>query len=380
MRRAMALAKRAEGRVEPDPMVGCVIVEHGRIIGEGYHRRFGLAHAEVEALRACRTSPRGATAYTSLEPCCHYGKTPPCTDALIEARVAEVVIPFKDPFPQVAGEGVRQLRRAGITVRAGVLVAEAAEVLAPFLTLTCLKRPYVIAKWAQTLDGQLVAPPGRSRWISGEVSRREVHKLRARVDAILVGVDTVIADDPMLTARDVPIRRRAIRAILDSRLRIPLSCRLIRTARKWSTVVVTSRASAASRKAARLRGMGVEVLACATRGDRVALPDCLAELARRGVTNLLVEGGPTVLTSFIKARLADEAWVFVAPCKIDGPSGWGVISGPLRPRHTSVERCGDDALFRMRLTTPPRRTEPRASARAVTRRRPTMRQSLNNES
>jgi diaminohydroxyphosphoribosylaminopyrimidine deaminase/5-amino-6-(5-phosphoribosylamino)uracil reductase len=356
MHRALALARRSEGRVEPDPMVGCVIVKRGRVIGEGYHRRFGSPHAEVEALRACRTSPRGATAYVSLEPCCHWGKTPPCTDALIEAHIGEVVIPFKDPFPQVAGGGVRQLRRSGITVRSAVLADEAAEVLAPFLTLTCLDRPYVVAKWAQSLDAQLVTPPGTRRWISSEDSRRKTHRLRARVDAILVGIETVLADDPMLTARDVPIHRRAIRLVLDSRLRIPLSCRLVESAAQWPTIVVTSPSRARSRKAMRLGDAGVEVLACAVRSRRLALRDCLAELGRRRVTNLLVEGGPTVLTSFFKAGLVDEAWVFVAPFQIGGPNGRGLITVPIQPRHASVEQHGEDVLFRMGLTTPPQRT------------------------
>ncbi|GAF88580.1 unnamed protein product, partial [marine sediment metagenome] len=203
MARAIALARRGEGHVEPNPMVGCVIVRNRRSIGEGYHRRFGGPHAEIEALLACTRDPQGATVYVSLEPCCHHGKTPPCTDALIAARVARVVVAARDPNPVVRGRGIRRLRTAGIDVETGVLEGEAAEVLAPYATRVRLYRPFVIAKWAQSLDGKLATRTGHSQWISCEASRRRVHRLRARVDAILVGCGTVLADDPLLTARGV---------------------------------------------------------------------------------------------------------------------------------------------------------------------------------
>src|SRR3972149_2407368 len=215
MRRALALAKRGEGRVEPNPMVGCVIVRNGRVIGEGYHRRFGGPHAEIEALESC-------------------------TDGLIRAGIARVVTPLRDPNPAVNGRGLRRLRTAGIMVTTGVLAAEAAEGLAPFLTRIRLGRPYVIAKWAQSLDGQLITPPGESMWISSEASRRTTHRLRARVDAILVGVGTVLADDPLLTARGVPLRRRALRVVLDAKLRIPLSANIVSSSKSTPTLVLTT--------------------------------------------------------------------------------------------------------------------------------------------
>ena len=327
MQRALALAKRGRGYVEPNPMVGCVIVRNGRIIGEGYHRRFGGPHAEIEALRACKANPCGATAYVTLEPCSHFGKTSPCVDALVEAGVARVVTPLCDPNPLVNGSGVRALRRAGIEVEVGVLADETAELLAPFLTRVRLERPYVIAKWAESADPGapgLVTPPGQSKWISCEKSRRWVHRLRARVDAIMVGAGTVPADDPMLTARDVPIRRRAMRIVVDGRLRIPETCRLVKTADQYATVVFTTRRAAQSAKAKRLQRRGVEIVACRARGDRIALSDMLRSPILHDVTNLLVEGGPTLLNAFFAAGVVDEADVFVAPIRIG--------SGEVTPR------------------------------------------------
>lgn len=348
MRRALALARRGEGRVEPNPMVGCVIARGGRVLGEGFHRRFGGAHAEVEALRACARKPRGATAYVTLEPCCHFGKTPPCADALIQAGIAEVVIPTLDPNPEVRGGGVRRLRAAGISVRTGMLAGEATSLLAPFLTRVLLGRPYVIAKWAQSLDGMLVAAPGQSRWISGAQSLRTVHRLRARVDAVLVGVGTVLADDPMLNARGVTVKRLATRVVLDTRLRTPLHSKLTATAPAIPTLVFTSLAAAKGRSAIALRRRGVDVVSAATVGRRLKLSVVLAALADRGMTNILVEGGPGVLTSFFSADLVDEAAVFVAPRREHGAPGSDVggLTGIIR--FDDPIRSGEDLLFRGR--------------------------------
>jgi len=357
MRRALVLAKKGEGRVEPNPMVGCVIVRDGRVIGEGYHHRFGDPHAEIVALESCTRNPRGATVYVSLEPCCHQGKTPPCTDALIHAAVARVVTPLYDPNQAVNGKGLRRLRAAGITVTTGMLVHEAAEILAPFLTVARLGRPYVIAKWAQSLDGQLITSPGGSKWISCATSRRTVHRLRARVDAILVGVGTVLADDPLLTARGVPLRRRALRVVLDSKLRIPVSANVVASARTTPTLVFTTLQAINAKKAQQLKRKGVELVACKTRSGRLVLGDCLSRLLERGVTNLLVEGGPTVLHAILKARLVDEAWAFVAPRFIDGKPQRCCLANVFAdtdPRAATVERSGNDLLYRLRLTDPRR--------------------------
>ncbi|MGB2985860.1 MAG: bifunctional diaminohydroxyphosphoribosylaminopyrimidine deaminase/5-amino-6-(5-phosphoribosylamino)uracil reductase RibD [Phycisphaerae bacterium] len=358
MARAVALARRGEGRVEPNPMVGCVVVRNRRVIGEGYHRRFGGPHAEIEALRFCTANPRGATLYVSLEPCCHHGQTPPCSDALIDARVVRVVVAVGDPNPVVQGRGIRRLRAAGIAVETGLLEREAAEVLAPYVTRMRLGRPYVIAKWAQSLDGKLATRTGDSRWISCEASRRSVHRLRARVDAILVGSGTALTDDPMLTARGVPLRRKALRVVLDGRLRLREKCQLVVTAGSARTLVMTTVSRANSRKAERLRRKGVEVIACRTRRGRLVMRDCLQKLAKRDVTNLLVEGGPTILTTLLEARLIDEAFVFTAPMLIgggDAPTalagrGAARIEATIAPRSVRTQRSGSDILHRMRFT------------------------------
>lgn len=361
MQRAIILAPKGRGRVEPNPMVGCVIARNDRIIGEGWHRRFAGPHAEIEALTACRGSTKGATAYVSLEPCCHVGKTPPCTDALIQAGIRRVVVALRDPRIHSGKKGVDLLRRAGIKVDIGTEAGAAAEILAPYLTRACLHRPYVIAKWAQSLDGKLSTSSGDSRWISNESSRRLVHKVRARVDAILVGAQTVITDNPCLTARDVPLRRRAKRIVLDTNLRLPLGGRLVETAREIPTLVFTTAERAKSSKARRLQARGVQVEPCRTKGGRVSPRAVLSRLAQLEVTNLLVEGGPTILTTFFEAGLVDEAYVFTAPMLIgggDAPSAIGgrgalTIARALRPLSVKSRRYGDDTLSVMRFTDPP---------------------------
>lgn len=342
-------------------MVGCVIARNGRVLGEGYHRRFGGPHAEIAALCSCRDSPRGATVYVSLEPCCHHGKTPPCTEDLIRARVKRVVVAVRDPHPVVAGGGIKRLRAAGIIVRCGVGAEPAAELLAPYLTRLVLGRPYVIAKWAQSLDGALVVERGQSKWISCEASRRRVHRLRARVDAVLVGSGTVLADNPMLTARDVPIRRQAVRVVLDGRLRFSPRCRLAATANSVPTLVFTGASPARTAKAERLRELGVDVIACRARRGRLVLKDCLRELARRDVTNLLVEGGPTLLRSFFHASLVDEAQVFVAPrligsqaeASVIDASRVGIMCSTVAPHGIQTRKSGTDIFYRIRFANPP---------------------------
>src|SRR5688500_7305813 len=213
MRRALALARRGWGRTAPNPMVGAVVVRDGVVVGEGWHAEFGGDHAEVMALREAGERARGATLYVTLEPCCHHGKTPPCTKAVIAARVGRVVCAMADPFPRVAGDGIAELRSTGIAVAIGVCEAEARVLNAPYLTLLGKGRPWVIAKWAMSLDGRIATRTGDSKWISGEASRRLVHELRGRVDAVMVGSGTALADDPLLTARP-PGPRTAARVVL----------------------------------------------------------------------------------------------------------------------------------------------------------------------
>jgi len=352
MQRAIQLATRGMGRVEPNPMVGCVVTRGRRQIAQGYHRRLGGPHAEIVALRNCESPPRGATVYVTLEPCCHQGKTPPCVDALIEAGVSRVVVAVRDPNPRVKGRGLGKLRRAGIGVQVGVEKESAWELLAPFATLQTLHRPYVIAKWAQGLDGGLVTPSGDSPWISCGTSREFVHRLRARVDAIVVGSNTVCADDPQLTARDVPIRRRATRVVLDSRLRLATGSTLVRTAREVPTIAFTSSHTASSRKADRLTRRGVEVVGVREGKRGLFLADVMRNLADRQMTNVLVEGGPKVLASLFNRKIVDEAFVFVAP-RFIGPkvsrNGDGRIGVGLTPRGVEIARSGVDLRYRWRF-------------------------------
>ncbi|MEK6674097.1 MAG: bifunctional diaminohydroxyphosphoribosylaminopyrimidine deaminase/5-amino-6-(5-phosphoribosylamino)uracil reductase RibD [Planctomycetota bacterium] len=362
MTRAFSLAKRGEGRVEPNPMVGCVIARDNRIIAEGYHRRFGGAHAEIEALRHCRGTAKGATAYVTLEPCCHYGKTPPCSQALIQAGVRRVVCTIPDPNPAVDGGGIKQLQAAGIEVACGVFAKEAAALMAPFLTYTLEKRPYCIAKWAQTLDGKLATETGDSKWISNEASRKEVHRLRARVDAILVGVGTVIADNPRLTARDVSVRRLAVRIVLDPNLRISPTSHLVQTPLQIPTWIFTTPAHCKSQKAHRLLRRGVEFFPLQSKNRRWNLPPTLQSIRDRGITNLLIEGGPITLRSFLEAGVLDEAFVYTSPILFGGEKAPTLLGGPgvkkvrtaLSPTVLSIRRIEDDILHHLRFTNPER--------------------------
>jgi len=241
MKRALTLARRGAGAVEPNPMVGCVIVRDDRIVAEGHHRRFGGPHAEIDALRrlqAAGGNPHGATVYVTLEPCNHTGKTGPCSEALIEAGVGRVVIAALDPHPTSTG-GVRRLREAGVDVTVGVLEAHATELIAPFAKRIATGLPFVIAKWAATIDGATATHTGDSQWISNEQSRKHVHRLRGRVDAIMVGIGTVARDDPMLTARGVKVRRTARRVVIDPSLRIDETCNLVRSIDQAPLSIVT---------------------------------------------------------------------------------------------------------------------------------------------
>jgi diaminohydroxyphosphoribosylaminopyrimidine deaminase/5-amino-6-(5-phosphoribosylamino)uracil reductase len=310
MQRALAEAERGRGCVEPNPMVGAVVVRDGQMVGCGHHRRFGGPHAEVEALINAGSLARGGTLYVTLEPCCHHGKTPPCTEAIMEAGIARVVAAMRDPFPRVAGGGFARLSGAGVAVEEGLLADAARRLNGPYLKRLATGLPYVTAKWAMTLDGKTAVASGDSRWISGPRSRAMAHEVRGRMDAILVGIGTVIADDPDLTARP-PGPRRAARVVLDGTARLPLDSRLARSARVTPVwVAVTQRAP--NEQCAALKSLGCEILAFSGTGP-IPIEPLLRELGRRGVTNLLVEGGGQVLGSFLDAHQVDAVDVFVAP-------------------------------------------------------------------
>ena len=324
MARAIELAARGEGLVEPNPMVGCVIVRDGDVVGEGYHQRFGQAHAEVDALRIAGDRASGATVYVTLEPCAHHGKTPPCAEALIQAGVSRVVIAQRDPFPQVAGRGIAALENAGIAVEVGLMAADAAELNAPYLKLVTTGRPWVIAKWAMTLDGKLSTTRGDSRWISGPESRTIVHQIRGRVDAILVGRGTAATDDPLLTARPAG-PRVAARIVLDKHASLSPESKLAETARQVPVIVACS--AHTSPHGQELADSGCELLVCegANRAERLTW--LLGELGRRQMTNILVEGGSHVLGSFLDAGQIDEVHVFIAPKFVGGSTALSPVGG-----------------------------------------------------
>ncbi len=325
MRRALELALRGQGYVEPNPMVGCVVVQGAEIIGEGWHRRYGGPHAEVEALAVAGSRAAGATMLVTLEPCCHYGKTPPCTQAIIRAGIRRVVAAQRDPFPQVSGAGLAELQAAGIQVEVGLLEDEARRLNAPYLKLLATGRPWVLAKWAMTLDGKTATSTGSSKWISNTQSRAVVHQLRGRVDAIVIGRETAQVDDPMLTARP-PGPRTALRVVLDSRASLSPDSQLVRTARQVPVLVaVGPEAPGVNRR--RLEDAGCEVLVCDRPSPMERVDQLLAELGRRRFTNVLVEGGGRLAGSLFDARQIDEIHVFIAPKLLGGTLARTPIAG-----------------------------------------------------
>ena len=357
MRRALELAERGRGHVEPNPLVGAVVVRDGRLVGEGWHRRYGEAHAEVNALAEAGESARGATLYVTLEPCCHHGKTPPCTDAVLRAGVRRVVAATLDPFPQVSGQGAALLRAAGVEVEVGVCEGEARRLNAPYLKLLRTGRPYVHAKWAMTLDGKIATFAGNSKWITGEAARHRVHELRGRMDAILVGRGTLLADDPLLTARP-PGPRIPARVVLTSGWsELPPSLQLFETAREAPVIFLTSEAGA--ERLAGLRDRGCEVVGLpGAEGGTVSVDAALAELGRRRMTNVFVEGGSGVLGNFLDARAIDEVHAFIASKLVGGAGalspfggrGAATIAEGLTLAEWEVERIGEDLYVHGRVS------------------------------
>jgi diaminohydroxyphosphoribosylaminopyrimidine deaminase/5-amino-6-(5-phosphoribosylamino)uracil reductase len=334
MTRALTLAERGRGRVEPNPMVGAVVTDAaGKVVGEGWHERFGGPHAEVNAFAAAGEQARGGSLYVTLEPCCHHGKTPPCTDAVLKAGVRRVVAAMSDPFPKVAGGGIGLLRAAGVAVDVGVCEAEARELNAPYLKLLSTGTPWVIAKWAMTLDGKIATRTGDSKWISNESSRRRVHELRGRVDAVVVGRGTVIADDPLLTARP-PGARVATRVVLTASGELPDRCKLLDTIGEAPVIVYTAAGNEGKLRAWREEGAEVVGLTSRDRqgagaGDPAPWRSRLVlhDLGARRFTNILVEGGAGVLGSFLDADAIDEVHAYVAPVLVGGDSGLSPVGG-----------------------------------------------------
>ena len=360
MQRALMLAKRGLGRVEPNPMVGCVLVSRGKVIGEGFHGKFGRPHAEVEAIADCRkrrADPRGCDAFVTLEPCSHHGKTPPCVEALIDANVKRVFIAMQDPFPEVNGRGIKQLESAGIDVKVGLCANEARELNRAYIKRVTTGLPWIVAKWAQTIDGRIATRTGDSQWISNEKSRANVHQLRARVDAIIVGIGTALADYPTLTARDVKVKRDARRIVVDPSLRLPLKSKLIASLKDGAppvTVIARDDDALSSQRDA-LRETGVELIQLG--GDNL-LTDALRSLTQtHQLTNVLVEGGAGLISSMFRANLIDEAHIYIAPKWLGDAEAMPAITGlqkdSMKEAETlalqQVTRFDDDVMLTYRV-------------------------------
>ena len=326
MRRAIALARKGGGYVHPNPLVGCVVVKDGGIIAEGYHEKYGEFHAERNALTRCQLETKGASLYVTLEPCCHYGKTPPCTEIIIEKGIRKVYVGILDPNPLVAGKGVKILQDAGIEVEVGLCDDEIREMNKVFLKYITTKRPYVIMKTAMTLDGKIAAVTGDSRWVTNERSRRMVHELRSELAGVITGIGTVLADDPMLNVRLEGEHHQPIRIVVDSNLKIPVDSQMIKTSRVYRTIIATTVIPSAA-GARNLLSTGCEVVQCASKNNHVDINDLMTKLGAMGIDSLLLEGGGTLNAAFLEAGCVDEVWAFVAPKIIGGEGAKTPVAG-----------------------------------------------------
>lgn len=356
MRRAIALAANGTGWVNPNPLVGAVIVRDGRIIGEGWHERYGGLHAERNAFRNCRESAAGATLYVTLEPCCHHGKTPPCTEAVIENGIARVVVGMTDPNPLVAGKGIARLQAAGIEVVTGVEEKAVRELNRVFLKYITTGLPWVVMKTAMTLDGKIAAYTGDSRWVTGEEARHRVQKLRCDCMAIMAGAGTVRADDPMLNCRLGGEVRQPVRVVVDSGASIASGSQIVSTAGVYPTVIAHTR-KAGTVRPEELRQAGAEPLLCEEADGRVDIPDLLCKLGKRGIDSVLLEGGGELNGAFLRAGQVDEVYAFIAPKLIGGREaktpvegqGFARMSEALRLEDARMEQVGEDFLITGRV-------------------------------
>lgn len=359
MQQALELARGGLGFVSPNPLVGCVLVKDGAVVGRGYHQRFGGPHAEVHALHEAGPQARGAVLYVNLEPCSHMGKTPPCADAVIQAGISRVVVALRDPNPLVAGTGLARLAAAGIVVTVGVCEAAAYKLNEAFIKFITTRRPFVTLKSAITLDGKIATRTGASRWITGELARQEGHRLRHAADAILVGIGTVLQDDPQLTTR-LPDQQGAnpLRVIVDSTLRVPRQAQVTDvTSDRCTLIVTTARAPVAYSEALRARGVEVVYLPAYDDG-RVDLEALLRYLGERGVASVLVEGGATLSATLLRRRLIDKVLLFVAPkiiggdgVSVVGPCGVETMDQVINLRDVVSQRLGNDVLLEAYCTT-----------------------------
>ncbi len=324
MKRAITLAKKALGYTSPNPLVGAVIVKNNKIIGEGYHHKAGELHAERMALADCKESPKGATMYVTLEPCCHQGRTPPCTDAIIEAGIQHVVIGSFDPNPFVMGNGIKKLREHGITVTSHFLQKECDEINQVFFHYITTKMPFVALKYAITADGKIATKTGASRWISNELSRNHAHQLRHQYSSILVGIETVLQDNPLLTCR-LEHAVQPIRIICDSRLRIPLESQICKTAKKYRTIIAYANDTMGKKEV--LESLGLTLWQLPDENSKVSLTNLLKKLGEHGIDSILVEGGGRIHFSFLQSQLAQKLYIYFAPKIFGGKDGKSPVGG-----------------------------------------------------
>ena len=340
MQRAIALAKKGAGFVNPNPMVGCVVVKDNEIITEGYHEYYGGFHAERNALTNSTADCKDATLYVTLEPCCHYGKTPPCTEIIIEKGIKKVVVGLLDPNPLVAGKGIKILEDAGIEVVTGVEVDKIKELNKVFLKYINTKRPYVLLKTAMTLDGKIASYTGDSKWITNEKSRKLVHKLRSEMMGIVAGIGTVKADNPMLNSRlevqqpiansQQPNVHQPIRIIVDTKASISLNSNIVKTANEYRTILAVGQQSivnAQQSKVEMLKSLNVEILYCEEKDGHVDINDLMIKLGQKGIDSILLEGGTTLNAAFLEAGCVDEVYAFIAPKIIGGEHSKSPVGG-----------------------------------------------------
>ena len=350
MQRAINLAERGRGWTSPNPLVGCVIVKNGKIIAEGYHEKIGGWHAERNAILNSDADITGATAYVTLEPCCHHGRTPPCSNLLIERGIKKVFIGSRDPNPLVSGKGAKQLRTAGVEVVEDFMREECDKLNPIFFHYIQTKRPYVLLKYAMTADGKIATSTGESKWITGETARAKVQETRHQYSAIMVGVETVLADNPMLNSR-MPNARQPIRVVCDSQLRTPLHCQLVQTANEYRTVIAT--VCEDLQKIEQYRPLGVEMLVCKAKNKRVDLEDLLQKLGEMQIDSLLIEGGSSLNFSALESGVVNRVHCYIAPKLVGGKQaktpigGEGIVdlSRAVKLKLVSMEMVGEDILI-----------------------------------
>ena len=354
MKRALALAKRGWGRTNPNPLVGAVVVKDGRIVAEGYHARRGAAHAEAAAFANAKEDVRGGTLYVNLEPCSHHGRTPPCAEAVVKNGISRVVVAMEDPNPLVAGRGIRMLREAGIDVSVGVCGDEAKHLNEIFVKYITKRRPFVVLKAAMTLDGKIATATGDSKWITGEPARRHVHRIRDRMAAVMVGIGTVLHDDPSLTTRLGPKKKGndPVRIVVDSRGRIPLGCRAIDSGSK-AGLILAATSAIDPEKEARLIEKGVRVVKADGENGRVDFSALMDALHALEIDSVLLEGGGGLNAGALRAGIVDKVMVFVAPKLVGGADAKTPVEGPgvrrmddaVMLRDVRVRKFGDDILM-----------------------------------